>query len=194
LLVYLSTVHLSVTDNLRGAGDLEWVDATAAPDAMKANIDAMHSGLEQMFSGFFQSWNPYMNGTMVPAPDATTIVTQVGDEIKLHAESNTFALDELLDKNLLLTQVHVVTPGTDVFAYPTYADTPDGRLVSSVRSTVRQPPSAPPLEVTMSATYAKVQSFRLPATVSFEVKNVGTFVLNLSACTVQTSSKSAIKP
>ncbi len=46
----------------------------------------------------------------------------------------------------------------------------------------------------MSTTYANVQSFQLPSTVRFEGVNVGTFVLHLSACTVQTSSKSAMKP
>jgi hypothetical protein len=194
LLAYLDTVHLSVADDLHGAGTLEWAAATTPPEAIQPNIEQLRGGLEQMFHGFFQTWNPYMNGTMVPAPDASTLVTQVGEETKLHAASGGFTLDELFDKNLLLTQVHVVATAMEVVAYPTYIDTTDGRVVSAIRSTVRQPPTAPPVEITIASTYAKVQTFRLPSMLSFQVQNVGTFVLSLSECAVKTSSKSAIQP
>jgi hypothetical protein len=193
-LAYVDTVHLSVSDDLQGAGSLQWTAATAPPEAIKPNVAQVRDGLEHMFTGFFQTWNPYMNGSMVPSPDASTTITQVGDGMKLHQQSGPMAVDESVDKNLLLTQIHVTGSEIEVVAFPTYIDTPEGRVVSSVRSTIRQPPTAPPIEVTMAATYTKVQTFRLPSRVTFEVQNVGTFVLNLSACTVKTSSKSAIKP
>ena len=193
-LAYVDTVHLSVSDDLNAAGSLQWTAATAPPEAIKPNIEQVRDGLQKMFTGFFETWNPYMNGTMVPSPDASTTITPVGDGMKLHQQSGPMAIDESIDKNLLLTQIHVSGSAMDVVAFPTYIDTPDGRVIASVRSTIRQPPTAPPVVITMAATYTKVQAFRLPSKVTFEVQNAGTFVLNLSACTVKTSSKSAIKP
>jgi hypothetical protein len=193
-LAYVDTVHLSVSDDLKGSGSLQWTAATAPPQAIQPNVQQVRDGLEKMFSGFFQTWNPYMNGTMVPSPDPSTTITPVGDGMNLHAQSGGMAVDESVDKNLLLTQIHVSGSAMDVVAFPTYLDTPDGRVVASVRSTIRQPPTAPPVVITMAATYTRVQSFQLPAKLTFEVQNVGTFVLNLSACTVKASSKSAIKP
>jgi hypothetical protein len=193
-LAYVDTVHLSVSDDLHAAGSLQWTAATAPPEAIKPNIEQVRDGLQRMFTGFFETWNPYMNGDMVPSPDASTTITQVGDGMKLHQQSGAMAVDESVDKNLLLTQIHVSGSAMDVVAFPTYIDTPDGRVVSSIRSTIRQPPTAPPVEVTLAATYTRVQSFRLPSKVTFQVQNVGTFVLNLSECTVKISAKSAIKP
>jgi len=194
LLAYLDTVQLSVNDDLRGNGSLQWTAATEPPVALQPSVQKLRGGLEQMFSGFFQTWNVYMNGSMVPVPDSSTTVTEVGDGVKLHGDTASMSIDELFDKNLLLTQAHVTQPSMDVVAYPTYIDTPDGRVISSIRSTIHQPPTAPPIEVTISTTYSEVQTFRLPAQLTFAVQNVGTFILNLSECKVQTSSKSAVKP
>jgi hypothetical protein len=193
-LAYVDTVHLSVSDNLHAAGSLQWTSATTPPEAIQPNVEQVRNGLQRMFTGFFETWNPYMNGEMVPSPDAATTITQVGDTLKLHQQSGPMAIDEFLDKNLLLTRIHVSGSEMEVVAFPTYIDTPDGRVVSSVRSTIRQPPTAPPVEITMAATYTRVQGFRLPSKVTFEVQNVGTFVLNLSECTVNASAKSPIKP
>ncbi|HEY4010061.1 MAG TPA: hypothetical protein VGM11_07920 [Acidobacteriaceae bacterium] len=193
LLKYLQTVHLSATDDLRTGGGLEWANTATPPEGKEQAATQMSGGIKQMFNGFFQSWNGYMNGTMVPAPDSSTVVTEADGGLHLYEKTATAELNESFDKNFLLTDAHVVMPTLDATAYPSYEDTPDGRIVSVIRTVYRQPPSAPPAELTMKIGYAPVSNFRLPETLQYELKNVGLFVFKLSGCTVQTNEKAAEK-
>jgi hypothetical protein len=188
-LLYLKSIHLSVSDDLQGKGGLEWTEPGPPPEGTAEGEGKMRDGMKQMIGGFFQSWNAYMNGSMVPVADPTSTVTADGDGLHLHAVTDQIVLDEHFDKTNTLDLTHVVTPEMDVTAYPTYSSTPDGLIVSSIRSIVKQPPTAPPTEITMSTTYSKVAAFQLPATMRFEIKNVGTFLFNLNACTVKNPTK-----
>lgn len=194
MLQYLRTVRLNVSDDLNGDGHLDWTASGTLPAGKEDSIGKMKEGMQQMMVGFFSSWNAYMNGNMVPLPDSTTTITEDTDGFKLHAAAaGGTEVTELFDKNLLLTEAHVVQPTSDVFAYPTYDDTPDGRLVSSIRTVYRQPPTAPPAELNIRVSYAPVQNFRLPETLSYELKNVGAFTFKFSACSAQTTSKAPDK-
>lgn len=193
-LVYLKTVQLSATDQLRGKGVLEWVDTTPAPDNLKSSTGQLRDGLSQTLGGFFQTWNSFMNGGMVPLPDKTTIVSPKDDGFTLHAASDEYVVDEAYDQNSLLTVAHVVSKSFDATMTPTYSDSPDGRIITTLQSSTHQPPSAPPTNMTMSVTYAPVSSFQLPSRVQVDVKNVGGFVFDFSACIVQTMDKAPNKP
>ena len=192
-LQYLRTVHLAISDDLKGTGQLEWTAALAPPAGQETSAAKLKEGMQQMMTGFFSSWNAYMNGNMVPAPDATTTVAETPDGMRMHATAADTDVTELFDKNLLLTEAHVVQPTSDVYAYPTYVDTTDGRIVSSIRTVYRQPPTAAPAELTLNIAYAPVESFRLPQLLSYELKNVGAFAFKFSACSVQTAAKAPDK-
>jgi hypothetical protein len=192
-LQYLRSVHLIISDDLNGVGHLDWATSATIPTGKEDSIAKMKQGMEQMMVGFFSSWNAYMNGSMVPVPDSTTTVSDNADGLRLHTASESAEVTELFDKNLLLTEAHVVQPTADIYAYPTYADTPDGRIVSAIRTIYRQPPTAPPAELNIRVSYAPVQNFRLPETLNYELKNVGSFDFKFSACTVETTKKAADK-
>jgi hypothetical protein len=192
-LQYLRSVHLGITDDLKGSGQLDWTTAGSPPAGQEDSAAKMKDGMQQMMAGFFSSWNAYMNGNMVPAPDATTTVTETPDGMRMHASATDTDVTELFDKNMLLTQAHVVQSTSDVYAYPTYIDTPDGRVVSAIRTVFRQPPTASPGELTLNISYAPVQSFRLPQTLNYELKNIGSFAFKFSACSVQTTAKAPDK-
>lgn len=193
VLQHLRTVHLSVSDDLNGSGKLDWTTSGTPPAGKEDSIAKMKDGMQQMMVGFFSSWNAYMNGNMVPLPDSTTTVTDNADGFRLHATAEGTEVTELFDKNLLLTEAHVVQPSSDVYAYPTYADTPDGRVISAIRTVFRQPPTAPPAELNISVAYVPVQNFRIPETLNYELKNVGAFEFKFSACSVETAKKAADK-
>jgi hypothetical protein len=190
-LQYLRTATLSITDDLNGDGHLDWTTSATPPAGKEDAVNQMKHGMEQMMVGFFSSWNAYMNGNMVPIPDATTTITETPNGFRMHAAAQGTEVTEQFDKNLLLTEAHVVQPTNDVFAYPTYTDTPDGRIVSAVRTVFRQPPTAPPAELNINITYTPVQGFRLPSDLSYELKNVGSFEFKFSDCSVQTTTKKA---
>jgi ketosteroid isomerase-like protein len=193
MLKYLQTVHLSVVDQLKGKGSMEWSDTSAPPDGKEEDMKQMRVGLQTMIDGFFQSWNAYMNGSMVPLPDKTVDVTTEGVRTHLHGESADMKFDEDYDENMLLTQVVVDTPEVKVVAVPTYVKTDDGLVVATVRSQLNQPPSAPPVEVTFRVEYAKVDSFQIPSHVIYDVKNIGVVEVGFSACQVSVAD-SAQKP
>lgn len=182
VLKYLQTVHLSVADQLRGTGTLEWTDTDVPPAGKEQSVKQMRDGLQTMMGGFFQSWNAYMNGSMVPFPDKTVTLTAVGDGVHLSGTSASVQFDEDFDKDMLLTQGVVETPAMRVIALPTYVRTEDGLVVSSVASRVNQPPTAPPAEVTFRVEYAEADSFQLPSRVTYDIKNVGVIEVSLNAC------------
>jgi len=193
MLKYLQTTHLSVVDQLKGKGSMEWSDTGAPPEGKEESVKQMRDGLQTMIDGFFQSWNAYMNGGMVPFPDKSVEATTTGDGIHLHGTSNNATFDEDFDKNMLLTHVTVDTPEMKVVAVPTYVRTDDGLVVSAVASQVNQPPSAPPTEITIRVEYAKVDSFQIPSHVVYDIKNVGVIEVGFSACQVSVAD-SAQKP
>jgi hypothetical protein len=135
-----------------------------------------------MMAGFFQTWNAYMNGSMVPSPDSTVTVSTAGDGVHLSATSGDTKVDEEFDKNMLLTQVLVLSPEVRVLATPSYVKTADGLVVSAVASQINQPPTAPQTEVIFRIEYAKVDSFQIPSNIVVDTKNVGVIEVGLNAC------------
>lgn len=184
VLKYLQTVNLFVVDQFKGKGSLEWNDTSVPPDGKEAAVKQMRDGLQTMVGGFFQSWNAYMNGSMVPLPDNRVEVAAAGDGVHLHATPNNANFDEDFDKDMLLTQAVVENSQLRVVAIPTYLRTGDGLVVSTVSSRVNQPPSAAPIDVTFRVEYAKVGSFQIPSHVAYDIKNVGVIEIAFNACEV----------
>jgi hypothetical protein len=184
LLKYLQTVHLTVVDELKGTGSIEWSETGVPPEGKEQGVKQMRDGLQTMMGGFFQSWNAYMSGAMVPFPDDSTEVTTAEAGIHLHATSDNMNVDEDFDKNMLLTQAVVVTPELKVVAVPIYVRTDDGLIISAVTSQLHQPPSAPPVEVTFRVEYAKVGAFQIPSHIVYDVKNVGVIEVGFNSCQV----------
>jgi hypothetical protein len=183
-LTFLQTVHLAINDNLHGKGELEWTNTAEPPADMKSGIQQVHDGLQTTISGFFQSWNAYMNGTMVPLPDSSLTVTNSGDGVHLSGKSKDTTFDEDFDKNMLLTKVLVTNPNLTVLAKPTYTSTEDGLLLSSVASQIHQPTTAPGTNTTFRIEYAKVDSFQIPSHVVIDIQNTGIIEFRLNACKV----------
>jgi hypothetical protein len=184
VLIYLNAVHLSVSDDLHGEGALEWTDGTAPPVESEAALKQTREGFQQAVAGFFQSWNAYMNGSMVPLPDSTVDITPSGEGVHLSGKQGDMKTDEDFDKNMLLTQALVVSPEIRVLAVPAYTSTTDGLVVSSVKSQVHQPPTTPETDVAFQIEYAKVDSFQIPSHVVMDIKNVGALEFRLNDCQV----------
>ena len=193
-LKFLQTVHLSVDDELRGNGSLGWTSESDAPQDKAAAIKQIQDGLKTSVAGFFQTWNVYMNGSMVPIPDSTVTVTSAGDGVHLSGTSDGSSFDEDFDKNMLLTEVRVVNPSMKVLATPTYTSTPDGLLVSAITSQVSQPSTAPPAEAIFRINYLKVETFQIPSRVVFDIKNTGVIEIAFNSCRISLADWAAKKP
>lgn len=183
-LKYLQTIHLSVADDLKGQGSLSWTSSGIPPAGKEESFKQMQEGFQTTIAGFFQSWNAYMNGSMVPLPDRTVTVSRSAEGFHLSGTSTDMKIDEDFDKNMLLQQALVVTPNLKVLATPTYVSTPDGLLVSAITSRINQPPTAPDVEATIHVEYSKVESFQIPSHVVIDIKNVAAFDFAFTACQV----------
>jgi hypothetical protein len=184
-LVYLNSVQFSVKDTLAGDGSLTWTDTTTPPADLQKSRDQMHDGLIQMIGGFYQSWNQFVNGGMVPAPDTSTTETDNPDGgLHMHGKDATTVFDEDFDRNMLLISAHVVMPSLDNTAYPTFEASTDGLRVNKVRNVLHQPPTAPAQEVTMAVTYMPVGAFQLPATLAVTLQGVGEFDFSFNSCVI----------
>lgn len=183
-LKFLQSVHLSVDDDLHGTGSFEWTNTTDPPENVKAGVEQIRDGLKTSVSGFFQSWNAYMNGSMVPLPDKTLTITKSGDGLHLSGTTKDMSIDEDFDKNMLLTQALVSSPSLKVQAIPTFTPTSDGLVISTVLNKVHQPPTAPETEATFRIEYSKVDAFQIPSHVVFDIKNTGVIEIGFSTCKV----------
>jgi hypothetical protein len=184
-LVYLKSVQFTVKDTLDGDGSLTWTDTTTAPANLKASRDQMHDGLVQMIGGFYQSWNQFVNGGMVPAPDTTTTETNLADGgLHMHGKDATTTFDEDFDRNMLLLSAHVVMPTLDNTAYPTFEASTDGLRVNRVRNVLHQPPTAAAQEVIMAVTYMPVGAYQLPSTLAVTLAGTGEFDFSFNSCVI----------
>jgi hypothetical protein len=184
---YLNSARLSVTDDLTGETTLSWANIGSPPTGAEDSATKMRTGIEEIVRGFFQPWNAYMNGAMVPPFDNTVTVTKAGSGFRIHEITTGGTLDEKYDSNLLLTEAHVISKYTNAMAYPKFANTANGRVVSVIRTTY-QTPAAPLTDITMTIAYVPVDSFQIPSTLKANYQKAGDIRLDFSSCTVNTAA------
>jgi outer membrane biosynthesis protein TonB len=186
VLKYLQTVHLSVADQLNGKGSMamDWAETGVPPEGQEESLKQMRDGLRAQMAGFFQDWNAYMNGTLVPVPNSKATVTLMGAGVHLSGTSAGTSVDEDFDQNMLLTQFRLVSPEMRLFAIPSYVETADGLVISAVTYKINRPPSAPQVETTVRIKYAKVGSFQIPSNVVLDIRNIGVIEVRFNACQV----------
>jgi hypothetical protein len=186
-LQYLRTIKLSVDDDLRaGIGELHWSAPTTAPNGTEEPIERMRSGIQQMWSGFFQSWNGFFNGEMISLGDNKTTAEKTSTGYYVFARENASIVEEQYDEHMVLQSLHVSTPDLDSIMRPTFVDSPNGKLITGMASTYKQPPTSPGSQVNMTVRYAPVGTFQLPSELVIEVPGTTSFDFHLSGCTVKT--------
>jgi hypothetical protein len=183
-LKYLQTIRLSVADQLDGKGSMDWTEMGVPPKEAEQNLKRFRDGLQTDMAGFFQDWNAYMNGSMVPVPKGWVAVTIKETGIHLSGNSAGTSLDEDFDQNMLLTQFRLVSPEMRLLAVPTYVATADGLVISAVTYQMNRPPTAPQEETTVRIKYAKVDSFQIPSKVVLDIRNIGVIEDGFSMCKV----------
>jgi hypothetical protein len=183
---------MEVSDNLDGDGKLTWTDSTSVPADFTSNSKQMRDGIVQMISGFYQSWNQFVNGGMVPAPDTSTTEENTDDGgLHLHGKDANSVFDEEFDKNMLLLSAHVVMKDLDNTAYPTYEASTDGLRVNRVHNVLHQPPTAPAQDVSMAVSYMPVSGFQLPSTLAVTLQGTGEFDFTFNNCTINPAAPTA---
>ncbi len=182
-LAYLQAVKLSIDDDLRGQGRLNWTAPGPEPDGTEDSVEKVRGGLQQLWSGFFQTWNGFFTGDIVTL-DTKSIVEQTAAGYHVLTGTSADFAEEQYDPKLLLLSVHVATPEYDSTIVPTFVPGVHGLTVTSMRSQYRKPPAADPTAVVMQVKYAPVADFQLPAEVKIAV-GPAAFDFHLVNCTVR---------
>ncbi len=183
-LKYLRSIHLTVDDDLHGRGELHWTASAPPPQETEDSVTKVRDGFQQMWSGFFQTWNGFLTGDMVTL-DARSTAEHTAEGYHVVAGSGPSLAEEQYDNKFLLQSVHVSTPTLDSLVYPSFASTPQGLLVSGIRSVYKQSPNPEPTEVLMKVNYAPVSAFQIPSEVMVTV-GPANFDFHLVNCTVRT--------
>src|SRR5579875_1865921 len=165
---YLNGIKLSVDDDLRGQGHMNWTASAPEPEGSADSIEKVRGGLQQLWSGFFQTWNGFFTGDIVTL-DAKATVAQTAAGYHVADRDGANVAEEQYDPKLVLQSVHGVTSSIESTMTPSFSAGPKGLLVTSVRSAYRQPPTAQPTDVLMQVNYAPVGSFQLPSEVTVAV-------------------------
>jgi hypothetical protein len=181
---YLESIQLSVEDNLHGTGELHWTAPGPPPDASEESVTRIRDGVQQLWSGFFESWNNFVTGDLVTL-DANAMVEATPSGYHVGVRTGSSLAEEQYDPALLLKSVHVTTPTLDSTMLPSFTSSAQGLLITTMRSSVRQPPTAEPTNVVMQVQYQPVQTFQVPSQLDVSV-GPAAFRFQLSHCTVQT--------
>jgi len=167
-----------------------------APANLQSSSEQIRNGMVQMIRGFYQSWNQFVNGGMVPVPDSSTTVTAKADGgVHMHGTNKTTVFDEDFDKNMLLISAHVTitdpdpSKSLDNTVYPTYEASTDGLRVNRVHNVLHQPPTAPAQDVSMAVTYMPVVAYQLPATLAVTLAGTGEFDFTFSNCSINPAAQ-----
>jgi len=184
MMAYLLKSRLGVKENVDSGAEVTWANTGTPPEDMAQSVNQLRGGVKQMLSGFFETWTANINGDLF-SKDVTSVTATNGGY--LVEEKSTGGGDDTLtfNKDMLLSHVSNKSAGVVTEIDPRYSKTPQGLLVNDIEADSRQTAAAPPTHVSMTTDYQTVEGFQLPNMIVLSVKNIATFKLKLTGCTVE---------
>jgi hypothetical protein len=188
LMVYLAKSRLGVKETVASGAAVTWANTGTPPDSVAASAGQLRGAIKQMLEGYFEAWTPSINGRLFSKDVTGVTATATG---YLITDTNPDKSSDTLtfDKAMLLSHVSNISAEQTSEYDMKYLKTPQGWLLSALDGDTRQLPSGPATHVTTQSEYQTVEGFQLPAAISLTVKNVATFKLKLSGCTVEKQAK-----
>jgi hypothetical protein len=180
---YLKSTRLGIQDDLLTTPVVEWAASGVPPEGQEKRGDQMRDGLRQMIGGFLTAWSPSLNGTLIPLNPSTFQKTPGGYEITDVTGAAKARIE--LDKDMKVTHISSSTDAIVGDLDTTFTPTKNGLVLTRMVSLTRQPPAAPPVSATMTATFEPTSEFLLPATLKIVITNVLSVDMQFDHCTVQ---------
>jgi hypothetical protein len=179
----LRNLRIGVKEALPGGAEVSFAATGTPPDSAAAAVSSMRAGIQQMLSGFFQSWTPFLSGDAISMKPRSLTSIPAG---YLLDDSQSDNPDQLtFDKQMVLTRIDTRTAAISGVLASKFDKSPDGLLLTDLEGDIHQPSDGPATHVVMHTDYQMVDSFRVPHNLSLGVKNVATFKMALTGCTVQ---------
>ena len=188
-LVYLQNIHVSFRDALKESATIEWTPTGTPPPDKEAAVKQITAGVRQMLEGFFSAWNPSLNGTLISSAPTSFAQTPTGYTIGDTTKDGQSSL-LTLNKDMLIQHLGGSTDQVSSEMDTAFTDSPKGLLLTQLTAVVRQPLTAPPVNMVMTTTYATTDGAQIPATLHVEMPNVMKLSMNFVKCTVQRQPES----
>jgi len=188
MMIYLAKSRLGVKETVATGAEITWANTGTPPDSVAASVNQLRGGVKQMLSGFFETWTANINGDLL-SKDVTSVTATNGgylvDEKSPGGDNDTLTFN----KDMLLSHISNTSAGVVTEIDAQYLKTPQGLLVNDIEADSKQTVAEPPTHVTMTTDYQTVEGFQLPNTIMLSVRNIATFRLKLTDCTVEKLTK-----
>jgi len=191
----LNGIKVQLHAHLMGRSTLDWDESSNAGKTLDEDsltlLTGMHQATEQTLQGFLQFWAPFMNGSVVPSSSQGLDITQSTKGYKLVAAQGDTSVTEHFDPKLVLQEFDVAMHGAAMKFSPSYKSTEKGLMVTSFTAHIQPPQSASAKsqEMHVAIEYGTVDGFSIPARLSMDVVNTGTFDFVFDGCTVNQPPK-----
>jgi len=188
---FLKSIRLTAQDTLNQGGSLDWKiqDNAIPPPDLASHLPRLQHGLEQAFQAFFALWNAVVTGDIFSQPDDASGITREASGWHTHEADSSQSIDETFDKDLFLTSMKTVDSNGTRVVKPQFADTPEGRIITSVEITTTPPGSTATHTGRMTIGYASIDGFRLPSSVAVSIAGLS-LNFNLTHCTTVKARRS----
>ena len=184
----LNTVKIALHGRMKGGSTLDWIPVSNPDKPLDADsvhmLEHMREATEETLEGFMQFWTPFVDGSIVPGSSVGLEITHSATGHTVHGVQKGAEVTEVFDNGEILQQYHVKMSGTLISFVPAYQPTGKGLLVNHFLVHI-QPAGAPAeqtQEMRLAIEYQTVGGFPIPARLSMEVVNTGTFNFRLDSC------------
>ncbi len=182
--VYLRAAHLTFTQPLRGEAQVTWMAPGTPPAGKEALATQMQQSFHSMVAGFLMAIKPNLNGTLLPAIPVHDF-TPSGDGYQL-VEQDLQGRQTLLtlDRALTLRHLSVHWPSLSLEMDTTYGPSPKGLLLLRMKEVIHQPPTAPANHAVLETTYASIDGFEVPSSLTVTNSEGVRIPMRFTACHV----------
>jgi len=191
----LNTVKITLHGRMKGSSTLDWMPVSNPDKPLDADsvhmLEHMREATEETLGGFMQFWTPFVDGSVVPGSSAGLEITHSATGHTIHGVQEGAEVTVVFDNGEILQQYHVKMSGTLISFEPAYQPTGKGLLVNHFLAHI-QPAGTPAEqaeEMRMAIEYQTVGGFPIPARLSMEVVNTGTFNFMLDSCVANPPAK-----
>jgi hypothetical protein len=155
-------------------------------DISDDNLKVIAEDARQTITNFFETWSPYVIGTVFPAPDGEYQLEDLGAEYRLSFKNGPASSVITLAKDFSVDARMITSPDLDSATWPQFSKTAKGFLPASIDTDLRVPANGGPTHVATSITYQEISGFQLPKTIRNEIttgEGSDEIEVDLTSCT-----------
>lgn len=175
ILPYLKQTVFKVAVGPSGAPTISHESAAAPPTAQMAErIRAITASLDQLLGGFFQAWSALAIDPMLPDPEGTYSLENMGDHYQVSYKDGEASVMVEMSMDCVETEVGLTLGQISVKYQPQFERGKNGSFLSGLAASYMAPPK-PPQPLNLQMEYRDVEGLSLPSRAVFTMPINGKF-------------------